>query len=73
MGQKMRSRLNCRIFVDTSWTPWGVMRKPKLGSQFACGLPAHAAKAETLALDALPQQLGVGLRMWILDRRDEAT
>ena len=29
-------------------------------------------KAETLALDALPQQLGVGLRMWILDRRDEA-
>lgn len=28
-------------------------------------------EAETLALDALPQQLGVGLRMWILDRRDE--
>jgi len=27
--------------------------------------------AETLALDALPQQLGVGLRLWILDRRDE--
>lgn len=27
--------------------------------------------AETLALDALPQQLGIGLRMWILDRRDE--
>jgi len=27
--------------------------------------------AETLALDALPQELGVGLRMWILDRRDE--
>lgn len=29
--------------------------------------------AETLALDALPQQLGVGLRMWILDRRDEVS
>ena len=29
-------------------------------------------EAETLALDALPQQLGIGLRMWILDRRDEA-
>jgi len=27
--------------------------------------------AETLALDALPQQLGIGLRLWILDRRDE--
>jgi len=27
--------------------------------------------AETLALDALPMQLGVGLRLWILDRRDE--
>lgn len=27
--------------------------------------------AETLALDALPLQLGVGLRVWILDRRDE--
>lgn len=27
--------------------------------------------AETLALDALPQQLGVGVRLWILDRRDE--
>mmetsp|Transcript_136512 Transcript_136512/g.323311 ORF Transcript_136512/g.323311 Transcript_136512/m.323311 type:complete len:347 (-) Transcript_136512:107-1147(-) len=29
--------------------------------------------AETLALDALPQQLGIGLRMWILDRRDEVS
>eukprot|EP00930_Biecheleria_cincta_P031601 TRINITY_DN21939_c0_g1_i1.p1 TRINITY_DN21939_c0_g1~~TRINITY_DN21939_c0_g1_i1.p1 ORF type:complete len:487 (-),score=86.98 TRINITY_DN21939_c0_g1_i1:91-1551(-) len=27
--------------------------------------------AETLALDALPQQLGIGIRMWVLDRRDE--
>mmetsp|Transcript_4560 Transcript_4560/g.10644 ORF Transcript_4560/g.10644 Transcript_4560/m.10644 type:complete len:345 (+) Transcript_4560:49-1083(+) len=27
--------------------------------------------AETLALEALPRQLGVGLRLWILDRRDE--
>ncbi|CAE8595518.1 unnamed protein product, partial [Polarella glacialis] len=27
--------------------------------------------AETLALDALPQMLGIGLRLWILDRRDE--
>lgn len=27
--------------------------------------------AETLALDALPMQLGVGLRLWILDRREE--
>lgn len=26
--------------------------------------------AETLALDALPHQLGIGVRMWILDRRD---
>eukprot|EP00928_Gymnodinium_smaydae_P000684 TRINITY_DN10264_c0_g1_i1.p1 TRINITY_DN10264_c0_g1~~TRINITY_DN10264_c0_g1_i1.p1 ORF type:complete len:391 (+),score=78.02 TRINITY_DN10264_c0_g1_i1:71-1243(+) len=27
--------------------------------------------AETLALDLLPRQLGVTLRLWILDRRDE--
>jgi len=27
--------------------------------------------AETLALDALPRQLGIGLRLWLLDRRDE--
>jgi len=27
--------------------------------------------AEWLAVDALPQQLGVGLRLWILDRRDD--
>jgi len=27
--------------------------------------------AETLVLDALPYQLGVSLRLWILDRRDE--
>lgn len=27
--------------------------------------------AETLVLDALPRQLGIGLRLWILDRRDE--
>lgn len=27
--------------------------------------------AESLVLDALPRQLGVGIRLWILDRRDE--
>lgn len=27
--------------------------------------------AETLILDALPQQLGIGLRLWILDRRED--
>mmetsp|Transcript_16071 Transcript_16071/g.46480 ORF Transcript_16071/g.46480 Transcript_16071/m.46480 type:complete len:422 (+) Transcript_16071:169-1434(+) len=27
--------------------------------------------AETLALDALPSQLGIGLRLWILDRRGD--
>lgn len=27
--------------------------------------------AETLALDALPLQLGIGVRLWILDRREE--
>eukprot|EP00929_Paragymnodinium_shiwhaense_P088988 TRINITY_DN49263_c0_g1_i1.p1 TRINITY_DN49263_c0_g1~~TRINITY_DN49263_c0_g1_i1.p1 ORF type:complete len:363 (+),score=81.78 TRINITY_DN49263_c0_g1_i1:127-1215(+) len=27
--------------------------------------------AESIAIDALPQQLGMGLRLWILDRRDE--
>lgn len=27
--------------------------------------------AETLAVDALPLQLGIGVRLWVLDRRDE--
>eukprot|EP00971_Amphidinium_carterae_P139206 2758558-Amphidinium_carterae.1 len=27
--------------------------------------------AESLVVDALPMQLGIGVRLWILDRRDE--
>ena len=59
----------CKHVVD----PLGRDVRDQVISWKACHARFHVlSKAETLALDALPQQLGVGLRMWILDRRDEA-